>query len=93
MSPSNPTTFVRKPYAERSFDLHGLDGISDAQIGEHLARYAGYVKQVNILNNDLAAMVGYGQASGKNPEFAELTRCLGFEYNGMILPLATPPHP
>jgi hypothetical protein len=30
-----------KPYAERSFDLHGLDGISDAQIGEHLALYAG----------------------------------------------------
>lgn len=36
MSPPNPTAFVRKPYAERSFDLHGLDGISDAQIGEHL---------------------------------------------------------
>jgi superoxide dismutase, Fe-Mn family len=43
------------------------------------------VKQVNVLNDDLAAMVGHGQASGKNPEFAELTRRLGFEYNGMIL--------
>ena len=30
-------------------------------------------------------MLGRGQASGKSPEFAELTRRLGFEYNGMIL--------
>ena len=27
----------------------------------------------------------HGKASGTNPEFAELTRRLGFEYNGMIL--------
>jgi superoxide dismutase, Fe-Mn family len=85
MSTYSPKTFVSKPYAERVFDLHGLDGISDAQIAEHLALYAGYVKQVNVLNDDLAAMIGRGQASGKDPEFAELTRRLGFEYNGMIL--------
>jgi Fe-Mn family superoxide dismutase len=30
-------------------------------------------------------MVEHGQASGEDPEFAELTRRLGFEYNGMIL--------
>jgi len=76
--------FASKPYVESSFDLHGLDGISDAQIAEHLGLYAGYVKQVNALNDDLAAMVSHGQA-GKSPEFAELTRRLGFEYNGMIL--------
>ena len=87
MSSSSPKTFVpkRKTYKERPFDLHGLDGISDAQITEHLALYAGYVKQVNGLNEELAAMTGRGQASGKNPEFAELTRRLGFEYNGMLL--------
>jgi len=28
---------------------------------------------------------GKGKASGTNPDFAELTRRLGFEYNGMIL--------
>jgi Fe-Mn family superoxide dismutase len=87
MSSSGPKTFVpkRKTYKERPFDLHGLDGISDAQITEHLALYTGYVKQVNGLNEELAAMTGRGQASGKNPEFAELTRRLGFEYNGMLL--------
>jgi Fe-Mn family superoxide dismutase len=78
-------TYTPKQYRERSFDLKGLDGISDAQITEHLALYAGYVKQVNTLNQDIAAMVGRGQASGKSPEFAEVTRRLGFEYNGMIL--------
>jgi len=74
-----------KAYRKREFDLKGLAGISDAQIEEHLALYAGYVKQVNGLNQELADMLGRGQASGKSPEFAELTRRLGFEYNGMIL--------
>jgi Fe-Mn family superoxide dismutase len=75
-----------KTYKEQSFDhLHGLQGISDAQITEHLTLYAGYVKQVNALNQRLADLLGKGKASGKDPEFAELTRRLGFEYNGMIL--------
>ena len=38
----------RRIYTEQKFDhLNGLDGISDDQIKEHLALYAGYVKQVN----------------------------------------------
>jgi Fe-Mn family superoxide dismutase len=40
---------------------------------------------VNALNQELSEMLGSGKASGKSPEFAELTRRLGFEYNGMIL--------
>jgi superoxide dismutase, Fe-Mn family len=75
-----------KAYKEQPFDhLKGLDGISDAQIDEHLKLYAGYVKQVNALNAQLAEMLGQGKASGKDPAFAEITRRLGFEYNGMIL--------
>jgi len=85
MRSSSLKTVVPKTYKEQPFDLHGLDGISDTQITEHLALYAGYVKQVNGLNEELAAMTGRGEASGKNPEFAELTRRLGFEYNGMLL--------
>jgi Fe-Mn family superoxide dismutase len=72
-------------YKEQSFTLMGLDGISDDQVAEHLKLYAGYVKNVNILNEQLAELAGSGKASGSNPEFAELTRRLGFEYNGMIL--------
>ncbi len=75
-----------KTYKAQVFDhLKGLDGISDAQVAEHLELYAGYVKNVNTLNAELAELRGRGQASGTNPEFAELTRRLGFEYNGMIL--------
>jgi Fe-Mn family superoxide dismutase len=75
-----------KVYKEQAFDhVKGLDGISDAQIEEHLKLYAGYVKQVNALNAELTELRGRGQSSGTNPEFAELTRRLGFEYNGMIL--------
>ena len=75
-----------KSYKEQSFDhLHGLQGISDDQVAEHLTLYAGYVKQVNTLNQQLSELLAKGKASGKDPEFAELTRRLGFEYNGMIL--------
>jgi Fe-Mn family superoxide dismutase len=75
-----------KTYRPQRFDhLKGLEGISDAQVAEHLGLYQGYVNQVNKLNEERAAMVGRGHVSGANPEFAELTRRLGFEYNGMIL--------
>lgn len=76
----------RKVYAEQHFDrLKGLDGISDEQIAEHLKLYAGYVQEVNRLNGELAELRERGRASGRDPEFAELTRRLGFEYDGMIL--------
>ena len=74
-----------KTYKEQKFDLKGLDGITDKQLEEHFALYAGYVKQVNALNEELAKLRSEDKASGKNPEFAELTRRLGFEYGGMIL--------
>lgn len=80
MKPAKPVS-----YREQSFDLKGLDGISDAQIAEHLKLYAGYVKNVNTLNAELTERLASGKASGTSPEFAELTRRLGFEYNGMIL--------
>ena len=54
-----------KAYTKQEFDLKGLAGISDAQIEEHFALYSGYVKQVNALNEELANMLGRGQASGK----------------------------
>jgi Fe-Mn family superoxide dismutase len=75
-----------KAYKPQSFDqLTGLDGISDGQVKEHLELYQGYVKQVNVLNEKLTELLGKGKPSGTDPYFAELTRHLGFEYNGMIL--------
>ena len=73
-------------YQEQRFlNLEGLDGISPMQVAEHLALYAGYVKQVNALNAQLAVLRAEGRASGRDAEFSELTRRLGFEYNRMIL--------
>jgi Fe-Mn family superoxide dismutase len=75
-----------KTYKAQAFDhLTGLEGISDGQIAEHRELYAGYVKQVNAINEALAEIRGRGKPSGTDPEFAEMTRRLGFEYNGMIL--------
>jgi len=75
-----------KAYKPQSFDhLTGLDGISDAQVKEHLELYQGYVKQVNTLGEKLTELLAKGKPQGTDPYFAELTRHLGFEYNGMIL--------
>ena len=75
-----------KAYKPQSFDhLTGLDGISDAQVKEHLELYQGYVKQVNTLSDKLMEVLAKGKPTGTDPYFAELTRHLGFEYNGMIL--------
>lgn len=60
----------------------GLDGISDEQLDQHWALYEGYVKNVNLLESKLAALREKGDFG---PEFAEMKRRLGFEYNGMVL--------
>ncbi len=71
------------PYKPKTFDLSGLNGISDKTLEVHFGLYAGYVKNTNTLNEQLYAML----QEGKNgtPAYAELTRRLGFEYNGMVL--------
>lgn len=59
-----------------------LSGISEEQIAQHWTLYEGYVKNVNLLNERLAAL---SEKKSYGPEFAELKRRLGFEYDGMIL--------
>jgi Fe-Mn family superoxide dismutase len=72
-----------KAYEERQFNLTGLNGISDEQIEQHLKLYAGYVKNTNLLNEQIGELVRSGDNA--SPHFGELTRRLGFEYNGMRL--------
>lgn len=55
----------------------GLTGISESQIAQHWSLYEGYVKNVDLLNEKLAALSAKGDFG---PEFAELKRHLGFEY-------------
>jgi Fe-Mn family superoxide dismutase len=77
----NPKAYVARDFSR----VRGLAGISSAQIEEHLQLYAGYVKRTNALTDRLGAMASEGGAAGSDPVYAELTRRLGFEYNGMIL--------
>lgn len=73
-----------QPYPERQFEhLSGLNGISADQIDQHLKLYAGYVKNTNLLNEQLAELIKGGDTT--SPKFGELTRRMGFEYNGMRL--------
>ena len=70
-------------YAAKDYNLNDLTGISNETIEIHFALYKGYVTNTNLLNEKLSEMIKGGQAG--TPGYAELTRRLGFEYNGMVL--------
>jgi Fe-Mn family superoxide dismutase len=73
-----------KPYVEKDFKhLSGLTGISDKTLEIHLGLYSGYVKNTNILNEKIVELIEKGQSG--TPEYSELKRRYGFEYNGMRL--------
>jgi Fe-Mn family superoxide dismutase len=75
---------TQTPYKPQSFNhLKGLNGISDQTIEMHLALYNGYVTNTNKLTEELLELAKKGQSN--TPAYAEMTRRLGFEYNGMIL--------
>lgn len=70
-------------YSEQKFDLGTLDGLSDKQIEVHLKLYAGYVKNVNAMQEKIEDLK---KDSEKNAiPLAEITRRFGFEFNGMRL--------
>ncbi|MGQ9675971.1 MAG: superoxide dismutase [Chloroflexota bacterium] len=72
-----------KTYKAYDFQISGLNGISDQQVQVHLGLYQGYVKNTNLLNQRLSELLKEGKAG--TPDYAELSRRLGFEYDGMIL--------
>jgi Fe-Mn family superoxide dismutase len=70
----------------KAFDLHGLVGISDRTLEMHLTLYEGYVKAANQLTIQIDEMLKDGRIDHEEtPAYSELTRRLGFEYNGMVL--------
>lgn len=76
----------REPYQVKTFDLHGLNGISDRTLETHFKLYAGYVKETNRLNEEIREFLKDGKVNQEEmPAYSELTRRLGFEYNGMVL--------
>ena len=75
-----------QPYKTKSFNLHGLQGISDKTIDTHLSLYEGYVKATNVLQGRIAQFLQDGNVDQEEfPAYSELTRRLGFEFNGMVL--------
>lgn len=73
-------------YATRTFDLNGLHGISDATLELHFKLYEGYVKGTNTLTAKIDEILKDGRVDQEEtPAYSELTRRLGFEYNGMVL--------
>ena len=75
-----------QPYQTKSFNLRGLQGISDKTIDLHLTLYEGYVKATNVLQGRIADFLKDGTVDQEElPAYSELTRRLGFEYNGMVL--------
>jgi superoxide dismutase, Fe-Mn family len=73
-------------YKTQTFNLSGLRGISDKTLEMHFKLYDGYVKQTNLLNEQIAKILEDGKIDQEEtPAYSELTRRLGFEYNGMVL--------
>ncbi len=71
-------------YQIQNFDyLLGAPGFSDELLKNHFTLYQGYVTNTNKLADALTLMVTEGKASA--PEYNELKRRFGWEFNGMRL--------
>ena len=79
-------TVANEAYRAKQFQLSALTGISDKTLEMHFKLYEGYVQQTNLLNERIAAVLKDGKIDQEEmPAYSELTRRLGFEYNGMVL--------
>jgi Fe-Mn family superoxide dismutase len=71
-------------YTKKDFSsLKGMEGFSDKALDLHFALYEGYVNNINKFNDTLVELEKDDKFTA--PEFAELNRRLGWEWNGMRL--------
>ena len=61
--------------------LIGIEGFSETLLKNHFTLYEGYVTNTNKLNDLLSSK----PKDATSPEYAELKRRFGFEFNGMRL--------
>jgi len=74
----------RMPYAAKDYGkLIGMEGFSETLLKNHFTLYQGYVTNTNKLMDTLGQMLKEGKTA--TPEFAELKRRFGWEFNGMRL--------
>jgi len=72
------------PYAAKDFNnLIGMKGFSETLLKNHFTLYQGYVNNTNKVLDTLGAMLKEGKTA--TPEYAELKRRFGFEFDGMRL--------
>ncbi len=72
-------SYTAKDYAR----LIGTPGFSETLLKNHFTLYQGYVTNTNKVLDLLQAMLKEGKTA--TPEYAELKRRLGWEFNGMRL--------
>ncbi len=70
-------TYIAKDYNH----LIGMEGFSETLLRNHFTLYQGYVNNTNKILDLLKSK----PKDATNPEYAELKRRLGFEFNGMRL--------
>jgi len=72
------------PYEAKTYEsLIGMQGFSETLLRNHFTLYQGYVTNTNKLIELLAQMGKDGKLA--TPEYAELKRRMGFEWDGMRL--------
>jgi Fe-Mn family superoxide dismutase len=74
-----PMSYTAKDYS----GLIGMAGFSETLLKNHFTLYQGYVTNTNKVLDTLDAMLKEGKTA--SPEYAELKRRLGWEFNGMRL--------
>ncbi len=65
--------------------LLGMAGFSDTILNNHFSLYQGYVKNTNSVMDLLNGMLKDLKADAPSPQYAELKRRMGWEFNGMRL--------
>jgi Fe-Mn family superoxide dismutase len=75
---------IQMAYPAKDYSkLLGMEGFSETLLKNHFTLYQGYVTNTNKLVDTLAQMLKDGKVG--TPEYAELKRRFGWEFNGMRL--------
>lgn len=83
-NPNNTPIESLEPYTAKDFSyLLGMPGFTDNALNLHFKLYQGYVKNTNLL---LSILQQYAKEDKmRTPQFQEIKRRLGWEYDGMHL--------
>ena len=74
----------KMPYTAKDYSkLLGMEGFSETLLKNHFTLYQGYVTNTNKLVDTLGPLLKEGKTG--NPEYAEMKRRFGWEFNGIRL--------